>query len=84
MTDAAGKSKAGTAGGAGRRSRAKARNRMRPTKREPLFSKEQLLASRHFSPSQKDALRALLADGERLTLPEARRRLQQWMGKEIR
>jgi hypothetical protein len=49
----------------------------------PVYTKAQFLASKQFTPVQKDVLRALMKDGEVYTVEQARRLIDDYAKRKV-
>ncbi len=50
---------------------------------EATYTKAQFLASKQFSPMQKDVLRALMPNGESFTLDQARKMINDYSKRKV-
>lgn len=54
------------------------------SQKEPVFTKEQVLVSKKFTPSEKDFLRAILEESKTYTVDQARNVLEKTLSKEVK
>ncbi|MBB6632762.1 hypothetical protein [Cohnella thailandensis] len=50
---------------------------------EATYTKAQFLASKQFTPAQKDVLRALMPDGESLTVDQAQKLISDYAKRKV-